>query len=331
MAWVDIASSQTDAESPLDDTLMDAIRTNLDLLRASGGSLSLFAAGFGGDGTDGDYAPGVSANLEVGDGKEYSSITIASGVTITITTATNGLARIGCQGDCVIEGAIVVNALGGTGGAGGTGTGDPGHPGDDATTTYRTRGGLFLFAGGGGGGAGGNYSENGGAGGAGENRSAIDGAGAPTNESSGDGDNGTAGYGAILYDRIPAAFIASGAGGGGGGEGGATDGDCGDGGAGGAGGGSLAMEIGGDLTFTGSITANGAAGSNGSTGNDAGGGGGGGGGAGCVQIIAGSITSQSGSITVNGGAGGTGGNDSHDGGDGGAGGAGYSEIVDLGG
>lgn len=236
MAWVDIASSQTDAESPLDDTLMDAIRTNLDLLRASGGSLSLFAAGFGGDGTDGDYAPGVSANLEVGDGKEYSSITIASGVTITITTATNGLARIGCQGDCVIEGAIVVNALGGTGGAGGTGTGDAGHAGGD-TSTYRTRGGLFLFAGGGGGGggAGGTVAAEGGNGGDGENRVATDGAGGAGSSGTGDGLDGSAGYGAIVYDRIPATLIASGAGGGGGGEGGATDGDCGDGGAGGAG------------------------------------------------------------------------------------------------
>lgn len=102
-----------------------------------------------GDGNDGDFAP--ESNVTIGGEKNYTSVFIKSGVTVTV----NGYSLIKCQGAVVNKGTITADGTGAKGGIGNDSNRN-GLPGENGAS-------------GGNGGAGGSY--NGSPGGAGGNGS----------------------------------------------------------------------------------------------------------------------------------------------------------------
>lgn len=224
-----------------------------------------------GDSSDGDFVP--TGNTTISGVKQYRSVIIRSGVTVTIS----GYAIIKCQGVFINHGTITASGQGAHGGSGGY------YAKDDATGKYYpSAAGAGASAISGVGGAGGS---NHGAAGAGGGCTAFN---VPLNGPS------------VIELTMSLRGFGFGAGGGGGG--------CGlnnisryGGGAGGRGGGAIAI-VSTSIYNSGIIAANGANGY--STGNDKGSGGGGGGG-GMVAMIADTIMNY-GSVTAAGGAGGSG-------------------------
>lgn len=112
-----------------------------------------------GDGSDGDFYP--TANVTISGLKQYRSVYIPAGVTVTASSSL----RLCCQGLCAIGGTITANgagAAGGVGHAGGDGIRSNGGNGGSGRTTAGWSGGKALAdyraelpcgAGGGGGGA----------------------------------------------------------------------------------------------------------------------------------------------------------------------------------
>ena len=222
-----------------------------------------------GDSSDGDFVP--TGNTTISGVKQYRSVVIRSGVTVTIS----GYAIIKCQGVFINHGTITASGQGAHGGSGG-------YYAKDATGEYYpSAAGAGASAISGVGGAGGS---NHGAAGAGGGCTAFN---IPLNGPS------------VIELTMSLRGFGFGAGGGGG---------CGfsnisrySGGAGGRGGGAIAI-VSTSIYNSGIIAANGANGY--STGNDKGSGGGGGGG-GMVAMIADTIMNY-GSVTAAGGAGGSG-------------------------
>lgn len=222
-----------------------------------------------GDSSDGDFVP--TGDTTISGGKQYRSVVIRSGVTVTIS----GYAIIKCQGVFINHGTITASGQGAHGGSGG-------YYAKDATGEYYpSAAGAGASAISGVGGAGGS---NHGAAGAGGGCTAFN---VPLNGPS------------VIELTMSLRGFGFGAGGGGG---------CGfsnisrySGGAGGRGGGAIAI-VSTSIYNSGIIAANGANGY--STGNDKGSGGGGGGG-GMVAMIADTIMNY-GSVTAAGGAGGSG-------------------------
>lgn len=243
-----------------------------------------------GDGSDGDFVP--TENTTISGVKNYKSVFIKSGITITI----DKYARIKCQGYFINLGTISGNGKGGVGGSGGLGSGGRSQLGN---TTNGFRGNAAPYGTGGAGGAGNHPSS-----------SYIAGAGGMTN------------YGlyylnstVIMNDDV----IAYGAGGSGGGAYGFYNGDevgMASGGTGGAGGAGLRVSA---IYFRnkGTISMNGTNG----TGGSASGAGGGGGGNGGVVLVAALKVFETGTISVSAGNGVNRGAN---------GGSGFSKVKELG-
>lgn len=223
-----------------------------------------------GDSSDGDFVP--TGDTTISGVKQYRSVVIRSGVTVTIS----GYAIIKCQGVFINHGTITATGQGAHGGSGGY------YAEDDEGKHYPSAAGAGASAIGGVGGAGGS---NHGVAGAGGGCTAFN---VPLNGPS------------VIELTMSLRGFSFGAGGGGGG--------CGtgvgfrrSGGDGGRGGGAIAI-VSTSIYNSGIIAANGADGY--STGNEYGSGGGGGGG-GMVAVIADTIMNY-GSVTAAGGAGGSG-------------------------
>lgn len=223
-----------------------------------------------GDGSDGDFRP--TGNVTISGIKQYKSVMIPAGVTVTIS----GYAMIKCQGLFFNAGTITANGQGASGGAGGyyvkdsddLYTGMPAGAGASGTSSAGGAGGTGMASNGAGGGR---YAFN-----------------VPLDASS----------------SISLIMALNGFGIGAGGGGGA----CGkqlrnyyNGAAGGRGGGAIAI-IASSVNNEGLITANGANGN--STGNSYSGGGGGGGG-GSIVLVADTVI-KNGTLTSSGGGGGSG-------------------------
>ena len=219
-----------------------------------------------GDSSDGDFVP--TGNTTISGVKQYRSVVIRSGVTVTIS----GYAIIKCQGVFINHGTITASGQGAHGGSGG-------YYAKDATGEY------YPSAAGAGASAIGAGGSNHGAAGAGGGCTAFN---VPLNGPS------------VIELTMSLRGFGFGAGGGGGGCGFSNISRYG-GGAGGRGGGAIAI-VSTSIYNSGIIAANGANGY--STGNDKGSGGGGGGG-GMVAMIADTIMNY-GSVTAAGGAGGSG-------------------------
>lgn len=271
-----------------------------------------------GTGTDGAPAWTSGASLNPSTEKQYTTATIPSGQTVTVSSVNVPLV-IHNTGDVTINGTLDLNGKGGAGGGGGarcttvscTATaGSAGTAGASLvaglTTTNGSAGGVKAGGGNAGGGGGG---------------ASIFSAG--STGSTGTSSGGTGGSGGSLLTAGQAAIFAflsnlfravvCGGGGGGGGGGGRDGGSTANsftGGDGGAGGGAVVWMIGGNLTLGASsiIRANGAAGSAASLGTDgySGGGGGGGGGGTIVILVAGTITNGGVTLSASGGAAGSG-------------------------
>lgn len=109
-----------------------------------------------GDGSDGDFIP--ESNVTISGLKQYKSVFIKAGVTVSVTKAV----RISCQGAFVNQGTITANGqgasggsagfFGGAGGAGYNGGGASGGaiPIDDDTALLVLRNGLISIGGSGG-------------------------------------------------------------------------------------------------------------------------------------------------------------------------------------
>lgn len=286
---------------------------------------------FGGDGSDGalNVTSGTTTlDLSTKTVYNYTSITIASGATLTFSGGEAGqiVPVIKCQGNFVNEGTVDLAGKGASGGAGGAGrdgwsvglAGD----GEDGTGV-----GIFVDA---------TTPDPGNLG-----------TGAEVTSTTANASPGTPGAlsakNATYFTILP--FNGTGGGGGGGGAIGNTGNTAGDGGAGGAGGLGILLQIGGSFNNTGTITANGQDGTvgqnsvgNGSSSTEVGAGGGGGGGAaGSLVILYNNSLIASGTLTATGGTGGTGGSQTntgggggtlYDGAGGGAGGGGASFFAD---
>jgi hypothetical protein len=272
---------------------------------------------FGGDGSDGalNLASGTTT-LDAGGAniliKNYTSINIASGATLTISNpaSTGTLLILKCQGDVTIAGKIDLKGMGA----------------NVVTTGFGILDGLATH--------------DGNAGGLGNDGPSYIGTGGAGGTIFGMKDLYTTPDATRLYRKV--LNIAIGSGGAGGGTGGLDNmqgsGGGGAGGAGGRGGGGLIIECRGELDFTatGEISVDGADGSDGTdapSNNSGGGGGGGGGSAGMALILYNTLTANDGTINARGGAGGDGGGQPNAtagngaGGGGGGGGAGaYGEA-----
>lgn len=223
-----------------------------------------------GDSSDGDFVP--TGNTTISGVKQYRSVIIRSGVTVTIS----GYAIIKCQGAFINHGTITASGQGAYGGSGGY------YAGNSSSGYYTNAGGAGASAISGVGGAGGS---NHGAAGAGGGCAAFN---VPLNGPS------------TIELAMTLRGFGFGAGGGGGGCG-SSFGSRYSGAAGGRGGGAIAI-VSTSIYNSGIVVANGANGS--STGNNQGSGGGGGGG-GMVAMVADTIMNY-GSVTAAGGAGGSG-------------------------
>lgn len=223
-----------------------------------------------GDGSDGDFRP--TGNVTISGIKQYKSVMIPAGVTVTISC----YALIKCQGAFVNHGTINASGQGAYGGSGGY------YAGNSSDGYYTNAGGAGASAISGVGGAGGS---NHGAAGAGGGCTAFN---VPLDGPS------------TIELAMSLRGFGFGAGGGGGGCG-SSPGRRYSGAAGGRGGGAISI-VSTSIYNYGIVAANGANGY--STGNDQGSGGGGGGG-GMVAMIADTIMNY-GSVTAAGGAGGSG-------------------------
>lgn len=253
----------------------------------------LSSIGFFGDGSDGAVTWSVSTNLNPATEKRYTTATLNSGQTLSVSSVNTPLV-IHNTGDVTINGTVDLNGKGGTLGAGrtGNGVGSDGTAGNSLITGWTNGAGTGSTADGSGGGSGASFDFNG---------------------ASGSGTN--AGTGGTKIDPERIAFMSSllrGVVCGGGGGGGSVAGGGGTSGGGGAGGGALVWTIGGNLTLGASsiIRANGDNGTAGSgttaaSGQTAGGGGGGGGGM-ILVLVAGTITNSGVTVSATGGTGGNG-------------------------
>lgn len=253
---------------------------------------------------------------------QYSSINIAVGATLTVGGAANrNILRILCQGDCNIAGTILLTGCGQAGSAGGATGGAVGTAGSAGF-------GVGGAGAGGGGGSGQNVAT-----GNGNNGSAASGSTGGAGGTSGGGQSGVGGAGGAaatfngLLPRDSVKFglfvVALGAGGGGGGGGRDNGNNDQTGQTGGDGGGALVLEVGGNMTITGTLSCNGAVPSTGGT-SRAGGGGGGGG---TVYASCAGTYTSGGTTNVSGAAGSVGtGSGGFKAGDGGAGSNGASLI-----
>jgi len=266
---------------------------------------------FGGDGSDGDVtisADTALAENPAGSGialKQYTNLTIATGVTLSLASGVHGMV-LAVQGRLKLEANAVIDVAG---------RGASGGPGADSDGA---RGGCGAFGGGGGGGG---YSTTGGNGG-GDAPLFAPGAGQGGSGGS-SGVNGSNGSKLIiaddLYWRILSNILVYGAGGGAGG------GPYG--GSGGSGGGFViincnVLELASGVSFQ-------AKGSNGANSGHQNGAGGGGGAGGIILILANRVIGgtapnvQSTNCDVSGGSGGSGYSN------GGAGADGYKKVVEL--
>jgi hypothetical protein len=261
---------------------------------------------FSGDGSDGAFNATAGATTTISAGsaniviKNYTSINIPIGATTTLSNKADGgtILIMKSQGDCTIAGQIYLQGMGANGGTAGTAGVDGG---------------------------------NGGAGGDGtENAIVFDetadhagnlGAGGTTGTGGAAGAAGAI-YGNKLFYTTPSSnrlirrwtVIAVGSGGAGGGGGQCTTNPAvgAAGGVGGAGGGTIIIQCGGYLSFTGSININGENGAKGedvNVSNGGGGGGGGGGASGMALVLYNNLIANTGTITALGGAAGAGGAD----------------------
>lgn len=302
---------------------------DLPIVVTGGGMLSMFTAGFSGDGLAGPRVdvPGPAGTaVFTPSGLQYSSWVIQAGAVVNMSTtgfSHAGIAKLGVTGRLTLEGTLNGAGAGNLGGGGGTSVGGHGLPGDH----LEDLGGAGANSGGGGGSGGalntgitnpgtsgwgrrgGNiYWDHilGGSGGVG-----VGGAGYFA------GVAGDPGVDALGITDMPMwwlerARLQSGTGGGGGGASNQTSFYWGAGGAGGHGGLTLVVECG-ELDFdaTGLINVSGLPGGNGGPDNYpgpiyTGAGGGGGGAGGTVVIFAKTIIDASGTITNAPGSGGFG-------------------------
>ena len=110
-----------------------------------------------GDGSDGAFNP--TSNTTISGEKNYTSVFIPAGVTVTVTK----YAKIKCQGCFINNGVVSADAKGGAGGSGGSGNGGSGSNavcfGNSGSTTENEKMALlnafsgYAFGAGGGGGA----------------------------------------------------------------------------------------------------------------------------------------------------------------------------------
>jgi len=265
--------------------------------------------------------------------RDYSSLEIDAGKTLTVANRCKGLAIL-VRDDCVIEGTLSMTKRGAY---------QPALPSNDifvnkgspliwpltipsSTPEYCS---LRVGAAGGNGSkytgspgaTGGIGQTGGGGGGAGTGNDGAGGNGSPGHAFGGGSGGGGASYSynganAAAYGGSGGAGV-DGKGGGGAGNPGGAGSQSGEAGTGGV----LILVVGGDLTISGTISANGA---NGGAGGSTTGGGGGGSGGGRIIILYCGEYLNTGSITANGGAGGTGYKYS-----GGAGGAGSISVVKI--
>ncbi|MCR4317024.1 MAG: proprotein convertase P-domain-containing protein [Planctomycetes bacterium] len=277
-----------------------------------------------GTGADGAYSKTSGGPYSLAAGTyNYTSFTIASGVTVNVTGS--GTLTIYVQGAVDISGTLNLK-----GGNGGNGYADNNSQGGSAGSSNN--------GGGGAGGAGGYWDGtrpggNGSGTGAGTGGSfggddagyGGGGGGHGTAGSSGSGGGGGSGGSSHNNTGSPPTLI-----GGGGGGGGADEEDPftdESGGGGGAGGGAVAIYAGGSISASGTINANGGTGGNGGSGESGteNGGAGGGGAGGAIFLLAGDALSLgTNSTQVSGGSGGSGGHN------GGAGGRGVMYLADFG-
>ena len=268
-----------------------------------------------GDGSDGAFSPTSNTTLNA-DSYDFTTVTIPSGVTVTVTGS--AALDIRARGAVNIAGALVLD--GGTGGdvSSTTGaSGGAGGPGGSAggSTAYSS-GASNPGSGSGGGAAGGSSSYGGGGGGAGHAAAGASGFHLNPGACGGVGSHGSGGG---AYVTIEANALVGGSGGGGGGYGGAANA-----GGGGGGGGGGALKIAAPIiSISGAISANAGRGGNNLAGRDGGGGGGGSGGS--IWLVAGEVQIY-GNVTALGGAGGTADKDACYGGDGGDGAVGRIRI-----
>ena len=343
-------ATETDADSPLNETLFDTrIRGTLNALGLPGSVFNSFTGdGSANGGADKTYSSNDTLDC-TSNGVSFTNLTISAGVTVTLTTSP-GIHKIGVQGTFTMEaGAILdANGTGYSGGSGGAAVNyTVGNPGSQGGGSQRIGIGQAVAAGGGGGGGGGTTSgQNGGAGGASGytlSKYVTGGSGGHGGTSPGAGNAGNSGSSA-LGTYSPRWYgdwsvLTMGTGGGGGGSGGGVSGGGSTGGAGGAGGsgGGLVIIECDTLVFNSGaiIRANATSGANANPGINCGGGGGGGGGGsgGGVIIICRTATVNSGTVQANGGSGGNGGAGGGlggaVGGSGGSGGAGFLAVVVL--
>lgn len=291
-----------------------------------GGAVAWLTPTFGGDGSDGAYAPAGSDSLDTGSLKQYTSVTIADSATITCAEA-NGICRVAVSGNLTLGAGAILDAdgLGGAGGAGSSTSGGA-DPALVVVAATASRGTSFIRGGNGAGGGGGARAVAGTALSGGDllavstfllwghqlNSANISGGANLASDANGNpGDDGSVGtpslgaYSTAAGNVHPLVFI-PGAGGGGGGVGKNNSANDGTGGNGGDGGGIQVWEVAGTCTFgAGSvIRSRGLDGGNG-TGTVATAGSGGGGGGGIAVIRCGTIVDNGLTITAAGGSGGT--------------------------
>lgn len=306
------------------------------------------ALGFGGTGVDGAFSPVTNIEFDAGGlsilEKNFTSINIPQGVNVSLVNPhPNGtIMVIKSQGDVAIDGVIDLAVIGARGGQGGARVNEPDTNGNNGTSGMTCTGAGDGLAHGGMKGLGGEHNSNGVAGGSG-------GGGGGHMVAGADGRNSAAvspahpalgGKGGpaiqsfanlVTLDGTPIP-IACGSGGGGAGSGGkaGNNGESGGGGRGGRGGGALYMEVGGNFTFTGTITVAGEKGSGGQPSEAqllGAGGGGGGGSGGQIYILYSGTQRDEGVKIINGGLAGGGGVDNGNGGGGGSGGPGAEGNV----
>ncbi|MHC5021943.1 MAG: hypothetical protein ACYTGX_17910 [Planctomycetota bacterium] len=331
--WTQITAAQTDADSPIDEDLMDALRENLDAVQQAI-LLSNFDI-FAGDGSGGARTDIGSGTFAVGASKQLTNWTVNSGVTMTLTTSNAyNVCYIGVNGTFTLNGTLT-GAGGGSGGASGGSGGPP--PGVGGLSWPYSVGGAnsWMCGAGAGGGGAGNSNNTGANGGNAQTTYALGASGGAGgyNAAGGAGGGGQTWRGSSDGVAKLCAFMLT-TGGGGGGGGAAYDyGGTGypAGGAGGNGGLSLVIECDTFVFASGaSITMAGNNGAAGAAGTYSGAGGGGGGVGGHVIILCRYLTTNLGTVTVSGGSGGAGGGGaSGAGGAGGAAGAGASVIKEL--
>lgn len=345
VAWTSQTAAQTDADSPINQILMDGYRNNLIHLREWLGAN--YTGGAEQDHNHDGQNSAFTKNIPWIRGEWTGALTISSSVTksgvlncTSVTINSGGILTPGikgltiyCSGAFTINTGGKINLKGGGNpvglGGGVDSVGGNGYP--DVTndflgsTVYYGRGCGIGGAGGGGG------NQTGGRGGGSVyNGYVTDGpAGAAAGVNGSDGGNATE---RVTVNDLPDSriiepynFFGSSGGGGGGGDGIAV------GGAGGAGG-QCAIIICKSFNFAGGvIDLQGNDGFNGSDGSNYGGGGGGGGGGGAFIVITTSLIADSGSWLHAGGWGGNGGTGTtSNGGNGGDGGKGFHMILNYG-